>query len=137
MPVPANAGPAIAAAMELVAGTYALIIDMRRNGGGSPDGVVFWCSYLLDERPTHLTDIVHAGTGDTRQFWTLPYVPGSRLRKGAGACAGPGRHAAADHGRGPRHAGPVASPGYGYRRRSHTATNHRKRTVTGRQPDPG
>ena len=31
MPVPANAGPAIAAAMELVAGTYALIIDMRRN----------------------------------------------------------------------------------------------------------
>ena len=34
---PANAGPAIAAAMELVAGTYALIIDLRRNGGGSPE----------------------------------------------------------------------------------------------------
>ncbi|HUN31942.1 MAG TPA: S41 family peptidase [Trebonia sp.] len=78
MPVPANAVPAIAAAMELVAGTYALIIDMRRNGGGSPDGVVFWCSYLLAERPTHLIDVVQAGTGDTRQFWTLPYVPGSR-----------------------------------------------------------
>src|SRR5208337_3112360 len=29
--VPANAGPAIAAAMELVAGTYALIIDLRHN----------------------------------------------------------------------------------------------------------
>ena len=41
MPDQANAGPAIAAAMELVAGTYALIIDMRRNGGGSPEGVVF------------------------------------------------------------------------------------------------
>ena len=76
--VPANAGPAIGAAMELVAGTYALIIDMRRNGGGSPDGVVFWCSYLLDERPTHLNDIFHADTGETRQFWALPYVPGTR-----------------------------------------------------------
>jgi Peptidase family S41/N-terminal domain of Peptidase_S41 in eukaryotic IRBP len=78
VPVPANAGPAIAAAMELVAGTYALIIDLRRNGGGSPEGVVFWCSYLFTERPTHLNDIFHADTGETRQFWALPYVPGSR-----------------------------------------------------------
>ncbi len=77
-PIPANAGPAIAAAMELVAGTYALIIDLRRNGGGSPEGVVFWCSYLLTEQPTHLSDIFHADTGETRQFWALPYVPGTR-----------------------------------------------------------
>jgi hypothetical protein len=78
MPVPANAGPAIAAAMELVAGTYALIIDMRHNGGGSPEGVAFWCSYLVSERPTHLNDIFHADTGETHQFWALPYVPGTR-----------------------------------------------------------
>jgi hypothetical protein len=78
VPVPANAGPAIAAAMELVAGTYALIIDLRRNGGGSPEGVVFWCSYLFDERPTHLNDIFSADTGETHQFWALPYVPGPR-----------------------------------------------------------
>ena len=76
--VPANAGPAIAAAMELVAGTYALIIDLRHNHGGAPEGVVFWCSYLFDERPTHLNDIFRADTGETRQFWALPYVPGSR-----------------------------------------------------------
>ncbi|MGH3246062.1 MAG: S41 family peptidase [Trebonia sp.] len=76
--VPANAGPAIGAAMELVAGTYALIIDLRRNGGGSPEGVVLWCSYLLAEEPTHLNDIFHADTGETRQFWALPYVPGTR-----------------------------------------------------------
>ena len=76
--MPANAGPAIAAAMELVAGTYALIIDLRHNGGGSPEGVVFWCSYLLEEKPTHLNDIFHADTGETRQFWALPYVPGTR-----------------------------------------------------------
>ena len=76
--MPANAGPAIAAAMELVAGAYALIIDLRQNHGGSPEGVVFWCSYLLDERPAHLNDIFHADTGETRQFWALPYVPGTR-----------------------------------------------------------
>ena len=78
VPVPENAGPAIAAAMELVSGTYALIIDLRHNGGGSPDGVAFWCSYLLPEEPAHLNDIFHADTGQTRQFWSLPYLPGSR-----------------------------------------------------------
>jgi hypothetical protein len=78
MAVAVNAGPAISAAMELVAGTYALIIDMRHNGGGAPDGVVFWCSYLFGEEPTHLNDIFRADTGETRQFWALPYVPGTR-----------------------------------------------------------
>ena len=78
VPIPANAGPAITAAMELVAGTHALILDLRRNGGGSPEGVLYWCSYLLDEKPIHLNDIFHADTGETRQFWTLPYLPGTR-----------------------------------------------------------
>ena len=78
VPLPENAGPAIAAALELVSGTYALIIDLRQNGGGSPHGVAFWCSYLLPEEPTHLNDIFHADTGQTSQFWSLPYLPGSR-----------------------------------------------------------
>ena len=76
--LPQNAGAAIAAAMELVSGTYALIIDLRQNGGGSPDGVVFWCSYLFDGPGTHLSDIFEAETGETRQFWSVSYVPGSR-----------------------------------------------------------
>ena len=76
--VAANAGPAVAAAMELVTGTYALLFDLRHNGGGAPDGVALWCSYLLKEEPTHLNDIFHADTGETRQFWSLPYVPGTR-----------------------------------------------------------
>jgi len=75
---PDRGGPAIAAAMELVSGTYALIIDLRRNGGGSPEGVVFWCSYLFPAGGTHLSDIFDAGTGQTRQFWTLAWVPGER-----------------------------------------------------------
>ncbi|HEX8009120.1 MAG TPA: hypothetical protein VF482_22145, partial [Trebonia sp.] len=62
VPMPDNAGPAIAGTMELVCGTYALIIDLRLNGGGSPHGVAFWCSYLLPEEPTHLNDIFHADT---------------------------------------------------------------------------
>jgi hypothetical protein len=73
-----NAGASIAAAMELVSGTYALIFDLRRNGGGSPDGVVFWCSYLFDGPTVHLNDIFEAETGQTQQFWSLSYVPGSR-----------------------------------------------------------
>jgi Peptidase family S41/N-terminal domain of Peptidase_S41 in eukaryotic IRBP len=75
----ANAGPAVAGAMELVAGTYALLLDLRHNGGGAPDGVALWCSYLLQEEPVHLNDIFHADTGETRQFWSLPYVPGTRF----------------------------------------------------------
>jgi Peptidase family S41/N-terminal domain of Peptidase_S41 in eukaryotic IRBP len=78
VPMPENAGPAITAAIELVSGTYALIIDLRRNGGGSPQGVTYWCSYLLPEEPVHLNDIFAADTGETRQFWSLPYLPGSR-----------------------------------------------------------
>ena len=78
VPPPEHAGPAITAAMELVAGTFALIIDLRRNGGGSPHGVALWCSYLIDERPTRLNDIFSADTGETTQFWSYPYLPGSR-----------------------------------------------------------
>jgi Peptidase family S41/N-terminal domain of Peptidase_S41 in eukaryotic IRBP len=78
LPPPEHAGPAITAAMELVAGTFALIIDLRRNGGGSPHGVTLWCSYLIDERPTRLNDIFSADTGETTQFWSYPYLPGRR-----------------------------------------------------------
>ena len=78
VPPPEHAGPAITAAMELVAGTFALIIDLRRNGGGSPHGVALWCSYLIDEHPTRLNDIFSAGTGETAQFWSYPYLPGRR-----------------------------------------------------------
>jgi len=75
---PEHAGDAIAAAMRMVAGTDALIIDLRGNHGGSPHGVVFWCSYLFPDAEIHLSDIFDASTGETRQFWTLAYVPGLR-----------------------------------------------------------
>ena len=64
--------------MELISGTYALIIDLRRNHGGSPHAVVLWCSYFFPDGNTHLNDIFSADTGETRQFWSLTYLPGTR-----------------------------------------------------------
>jgi Peptidase family S41/N-terminal domain of Peptidase_S41 in eukaryotic IRBP len=75
---PRRAGTAIAAVMELVSGTYALIIDLRKNGGGSLQGAVLWCSYLFEAGDTHLSDVYSADTGQTRQLWSLPHVPGAR-----------------------------------------------------------
>jgi C-terminal processing protease CtpA/Prc len=71
-------GRAIAAAMELLAHTHALIVDLRRNRGGDPDGVQFWCSFLFPDGETHLNSIYDGPTGQTRGYWTLPYVPGPR-----------------------------------------------------------
>ena len=76
---PADAAAMISAAMTIVANTKALILDLRDNRGGSTYGVAFWCSYLFPEgESVHLTDIYRRTTGETQQFWTLPYVPGAR-----------------------------------------------------------
>jgi C-terminal processing protease CtpA/Prc len=75
---PVVAGRAIGAAMELVAHTHALIVDLRKNRGGTPDGVQLWHSHLFPDSDTHLNDIFHADTGETRQYWTLAHVPGPR-----------------------------------------------------------
>ncbi|MGW4947169.1 S41 family peptidase [Actinoplanes sp. NPDC004185] len=71
-------GRAIAAAMELIAHTEALIIDLRQNRGGAPNGVTFWLSYLFRDDETHLNDIYDGASGRTRQFWTLAHLPGER-----------------------------------------------------------
>jgi C-terminal processing protease CtpA/Prc len=76
---PAEAAAMISAAMTLIANTKALILDLRDNRGGSTYGMAFWCSYLFPEgESVHLTDIYRRTTGETQQFWTLPYVPGAR-----------------------------------------------------------
>jgi C-terminal processing protease CtpA/Prc len=75
---PAVGGRAIAAAMELVSRTEALVLDLRRNRGGAPQGVAMWCSYFLADDETHLNDIYDAVEGTTRQFWTWGWVPGER-----------------------------------------------------------
>jgi C-terminal processing protease CtpA/Prc len=74
-------GAAIAVAMELVSGTDALVLDLRRNRGGSPQGVAMKCSYFFADDGTHLSDIYDALEGTTRQFWTWGWVPGERHLK--------------------------------------------------------
>jgi hypothetical protein len=64
-------GPAYAAAMALVNGSDALILDLRRNGGGAPASVALLLSHFFplgDER--HLNDIYTRSTNQTQQFWT-------------------------------------------------------------------
>ena len=75
---PELAGPAISAAMTLLAPTDALLLDVRRNRGGSPGTSALLQTYLVDEQ-THYLDIYEREGHRTTQMWTLPYVPGLRF----------------------------------------------------------
>jgi C-terminal processing protease CtpA/Prc len=68
---------AISAAMTELADSDALIIDMRRNGGGDPAGVAFLTSYLFDKR-THLNDLYWRDGNRTEEFWTTEDMPGKK-----------------------------------------------------------
>lgn len=72
---PILAAETTVSAMRFVANTDALIIDLRQNGGGDPNLVVFICTYFFRER-THLNDLYWRSEDSMEQFWTLPYVPG-------------------------------------------------------------
>jgi hypothetical protein len=68
----------VAAAMNFVANTDALIIDLRRNGGGNPKMVALICSYLFGAEPVHLNDLYWREGNRTEEFWTLKEVAGKR-----------------------------------------------------------
>jgi C-terminal processing protease CtpA/Prc len=74
---PEIAGETASAAMTFLARTEALIVDLRRNGGGDPDMVVLIASYLFDQ-PVHLFTL-RWRSGEDRQGWTLPFVQGVRF----------------------------------------------------------
>jgi C-terminal processing protease CtpA/Prc len=71
-------GEQAAAAMNEIADTDALIIDLRTNGGGAPSMVALLCSYLFGADPVHLNDLYFRSRDTTHQWWTLPFVPGTR-----------------------------------------------------------
>jgi hypothetical protein len=75
---PAICAPTASAAMNLLAHTRALIIDLRENGGGDPAMVDFIVSYLFDTHE-HVNDLYNRSDDQTTQYWTLPWVPGERL----------------------------------------------------------
>ncbi len=60
--------PVIDRAMTALAGSKALIFDLRRNGGGSPESVAYLVSFMTPEgAPTHINDIV-SRTAGTQAF---------------------------------------------------------------------
>lgn len=74
----AESEPTAAAAMNFLANSDALIIDLRENGGGSPHMIAFLSGYLFDER-THLNSFYYRPTDSTSETWTRTDVPGKRL----------------------------------------------------------
>lgn len=68
---------AYAAAMTLLNGTDALIIDLRATRGGEPDGVALLESYFFD-RPTLMNTIYSRRDKRTEEFWTSAKVKGPR-----------------------------------------------------------
>lgn len=66
------------AAMNFLANCDALIIDLRKNGGGDPAMVAWVCSYLFKDK-VHLNDLYFRPSNSTEEFWTDPSVPGTKF----------------------------------------------------------
>ena len=65
------------AAMAQLASSDALIVDLRRNGGGSPHMVARVSSHLFESR-THLNSLYWREGDRTEEFWTAD-LPGPRF----------------------------------------------------------
>ena len=74
-----GAQDAAVGAMSFMSNADAIIIDLRRNGGGSPEMVQFLCSYFLDNPRKHLNSFSYKDPGKLTQYWTYTYLPGKRL----------------------------------------------------------
>jgi hypothetical protein len=68
------------AAMNFLGNVDALIVDVRRNGGGSPNMIATLLTYLLEPGDRLMFNTFYERDGNqTDQFWTSPFVPGPRL----------------------------------------------------------
>ena len=75
------AGDALAAAMQSLATTDALIVDLRESRGGDPVMAVLAASWFFEGRPRHWNDLVRRFDATTTQFWTAAWLPGSRYTR--------------------------------------------------------
>ncbi len=64
--------------MNFLAHTDALIFDLRDNHGGDPEMVDFMVSYLF-RHSTHINDLTNRHDNEIHQYWTLPWIPGTRF----------------------------------------------------------
>ncbi|MEM1402693.1 MAG: S41 family peptidase [Pseudomonadota bacterium] len=72
-------GDTVVAAMNVIANTDALIIDLRNNGGGIGDTADLVASYLFDDGRQPLTGTYSRKTDATEQRFTQAFVPGQRF----------------------------------------------------------
>jgi C-terminal processing protease CtpA/Prc len=76
---PEWAGDTVSAAMNFVADTDALILDLRRCTGGFPATVALFCSYLFGNEPILVGSIYWRDEDRVQEFWTQSQVPGRRF----------------------------------------------------------
>ena len=75
-----EAQPTAIAAMNFLGNCDAIIIDLRKNGGGSPTMIQTLLTYFVEEDDRlHINDFYRRSTNDIEQFYTASYVPGPRL----------------------------------------------------------
>ena len=75
-----EAQPTAIAAMNFLGNTDAVIVDLRRNGGGDPVMLGTILTYFVapGER-LHINDFYEREGNTTEQFWSAAHVPGPRL----------------------------------------------------------
>ena len=71
------AAPTVVAAMKILENVDALIVDLRKNGGGNPDLIRFYCSYFFPPN-THLNSLYWRQGDRTQEFRTLESIDGKR-----------------------------------------------------------
>jgi C-terminal processing protease CtpA/Prc len=76
---PARAGELFTNAMNFLARTDALILDLRANTGGDSDMPNLVLSYFYDE-PVQVAEVHHRNPAQVEQDWTFSYVPGKSYR---------------------------------------------------------
>jgi len=74
----ATCAPTASAAMNFLADSDALILDLRQNHGGGGGMVEYIASYLFAGR-THLDDMYSRTENATQETWTLSDVPGKKF----------------------------------------------------------
>ena len=70
--------PAADRYMYLLASSDAIIIDLRRNGGGYPEMVQYLCSYFFDQ-PLLLNSLYYREGDRTEEYWVLDKVSGKKM----------------------------------------------------------
>jgi C-terminal processing protease CtpA/Prc len=76
---PKSGAETVAAAMNFLANTDALIFDLRQNGGGDPEMVALISSYLFGDKPVHLNSLYWRKGDRTEDYFTKPNLANKKF----------------------------------------------------------